>query len=570
MDREPLSDELELHRRSCPSCSRFGDASAEVRRAFREPADDWPEGTIVLGKYEVIERVGGGGQGSVYKARDTETGNRVAIKRLPIGPHSIDEAKHAELIEHPNVYRIKMATAWDGWHVVVMNWVNGPTLSQRLREGPIPEKQAVTIFRGICEGVRAAHEHEVLHLDLKPENVLLRDGAVPVVADFGFASAKSAGRGGTPGYMAPEQERGERVDKRTDVFALGVILAELVPDASRRLRAVIERVRAESPEQRPATVAELVGRVDAAQRSWLWLGIPVAAAVSLAGAVGWMLLRHPSMQATAAQASMVSANARQAEPAAQVAAPGVEAPAASADLPAPAAVKPQTTKGAASAASTSGHAPVATDAKLSLFPGGVVAEATAKEAAGDGEGCLRALATVPASGDQAYLRGLCLMRAGRCDDGRRVATESMPSSLGRSPIAQSVAVLAAARCPADQLTGEERVYRAAQRVDAANRAEDPAACDRTGREFWGLYHRASPPMDYLFAFGVLDGATRCLAQAGRCDEARAMNRLQYRAGFSGARSGMMTDQGADSSFEQNFHCGTRAMPAALPVDGSAP
>jgi len=166
-------------------------------------------------------------------------------------------------ITHPNVCRINHTTSAAPFRIIVMEYVRGGTLRERLARGPIPAKEALGIFRGICEGVRAAHDRDVLHLDLKPGNVLLRDGVLPVVCDFGLATTSgSSARGGTEGYMAPEQVGAGRSDQRADVYALGRILSDLVPSPSRELRRLITQACAESPEARFATVAEVLAHLD--------------------------------------------------------------------------------------------------------------------------------------------------------------------------------------------------------------------------------------------------------------------------------------------------------------------
>jgi hypothetical protein len=264
---DSLPAELVAHRDSCPNCRQMRKLS-QALHGPRKSVPGWNLGERVLDQYELLEQIGSGGQGAVFKARDLETGLIVALKVVPLGEHSVDEVKLASGITHPNVCRINYTKALKESRVIVMEFVRGPTLRERLAQGPMPERQAMAIFRGICEGVRAAHERDVLHLDLTPRNVLLRDGIVPVVCDFGYAAVSgSAARGGTQGYAAPEQERGELPDQRADVFALGAVLCELVPEPSRHLRDVIDRAGAESPELRPANVAELLRCVDEALRS---------------------------------------------------------------------------------------------------------------------------------------------------------------------------------------------------------------------------------------------------------------------------------------------------------------
>ena len=201
----------------------------------------------------------------------------------------------------------------------------------------------------------------------------------------------------------------------------------------------------------------------------------------------------------------------------------------------------------------------------------LLVDTAAMEAAGDAAGCLRALETAPATAGVLAQRGRCLMRAGRCSEGRRLLALSTPSSLGPRATAGLVAVIAADRCPVDQLTDEERMYRASQRVGAASAAEDPAACSQTGREFWALYRRSPPSTswDNQSVASVLEAAARCLGRAGRCDDGRAMFRLRSEAFFGGTPSPASNEQ-SDSQFDQVSHCPSRSTPATSPADGGSP
>lgn len=241
------------------------------------PATDvsLPAGKI-LDRYELEDVIGHGGQGVVCRARDLETEEIVAIKFLPLEHREgkVLELRLARRVTHPNVCRVH-DTQIDGRNrLIIMEHVAGPALAA-VRDG-LSQADALRIFQGICAGVHAAHEAGVLHLDLTPSNVLLRGGKEPVVTDFGLSVALEDGAralGGTTGYMAPEQQRHERVDRRTDVYALGQLLRSLVGAKSRRLRGVIRRATQAEPERRYATVDELARALDAPVRWWWALGI---------------------------------------------------------------------------------------------------------------------------------------------------------------------------------------------------------------------------------------------------------------------------------------------------------
>jgi Tol biopolymer transport system component len=200
-----------------------------------------------LGIYRVDSLLGAGGMGAVYRAHDTTLRRDVAIKVLPHVFASDQnrlarferEARLLATLNHAHIGAIYGLQDAPGLHALVLELVEGPTLADRLCAGPLPVQEAVTIARQIAEALEAAHEKGIIHRDLKPANIkVTSDGAVKVL-DFGLAKA-SAGDGeagdgtrdgailGTPGYMSPEQARGQVVDKRTDLFALGAILYEML------------------------------------------------------------------------------------------------------------------------------------------------------------------------------------------------------------------------------------------------------------------------------------------------------------------------------------------------------
>jgi eukaryotic-like serine/threonine-protein kinase len=205
-----------------------------------------------LGPYEIVDQVGSGGMGEVYRARDPRLDRDVAVKVLP-GSFSSDpvrlrrfeqEARAAGSINHPNITTVYDVGAANGAPYVVFELLEGETLRDRLRGGPLPQRRAVDYGRQIARGLAAAHEKGIVHRDLKPENLFLtRDGRVRIL-DFGLAKqspAKSGPSGtsarlhtdsgtvlGTVGYMSPEQVRGEPVDQRSDIFSLGSILYEML------------------------------------------------------------------------------------------------------------------------------------------------------------------------------------------------------------------------------------------------------------------------------------------------------------------------------------------------------
>ena len=211
-----------------------------------------------LGVYEIVGLVGAGGMGEVYRATDSNLKRNVAIKVLPEAVASDGERlarfqREAEVLarlNHPNIAAIYGLEKSDGTAALVMELVEGPTLADRIAQGPIPVDDVLPIARQIAEALEAAHEHGIIHRDLKPSNIKLRpDGAVKVL-DFGLAKAMDGPLSGsssvsmsptittpamthvgvilgTAAYMSPEQVKGKPTDRRADIWAFGVVLYEM-------------------------------------------------------------------------------------------------------------------------------------------------------------------------------------------------------------------------------------------------------------------------------------------------------------------------------------------------------
>ena len=204
-----------------------------------------------FGVFEVQSLVGSGGMGDVFRATDTRLGRPVALKvlRTPpdASPEHLDrftrEARALAALNHSGIAAIYDTVETDGVRALVLEFVEGETLEQRLRGGPIPIREAVAIARAIAESLDAAHERGLVHRDLKPANVKITPAGDVKLLDFGIArmlvgrDGQDAGtvtgteRGvviGTAAYMSPEQARGHAVDKRTDVWAFGCVLYEML------------------------------------------------------------------------------------------------------------------------------------------------------------------------------------------------------------------------------------------------------------------------------------------------------------------------------------------------------
>ena len=252
-----------------------------------------------LAHYDVTALIGEGGMGQVYRATDTQLGRDVALKILPdafaADPDRLArfqrEAQVLASLNHPGLAAIYGIEKSKDTQALVLELVEGPTLADRIAKGPIPLDEALPIAKQIAEALEAAHEAGVIHRDLKPANIKVREDGTVKVLDFGLAKALDAPVGepdqsptltaaatqmgvimGTAAYMSPEQARGKPLDKRSDIWAFGAVLFEMLAgqkafagnDASQTL-ARVDRARAE---------------LDAASGRDSWLVISHAAAVS--------------------------------------------------------------------------------------------------------------------------------------------------------------------------------------------------------------------------------------------------------------------------------------------------
>jgi serine/threonine-protein kinase len=212
-----------------------------------------------VGPYEITAQIGVGGMGEVWCATDTNLGRQVAIKILPDAfaqdPDRLArferEAKVLASLNHPNIAHIYGLEKADGIRALVMELVEGPTLAERIAQGPIALDDALPIARQIADALEAAHEQGIIHRDLKPANIKLRPDGVAKVLDFGLAKALAPMSGGgevtasptimsptvitgvavllgTAAYMSPEQAKGRTVDKRSDIWAFGAVLFEML------------------------------------------------------------------------------------------------------------------------------------------------------------------------------------------------------------------------------------------------------------------------------------------------------------------------------------------------------
>ena len=341
-----------------------------------------------LGPYEIISPLGVGGMGEVYRARDSKLGRSVAIKVLPSDVardhEKVErfqrEAKVLASLNHPNIASIYGFEDSDK-PGLVMELVEGPTLADRMVMGPLPVEEALPIAKQVCEALEYAHEHGIVHRDVKPANIkVLSEGTVKLL-DFGLAKAlESAGANidisssptfthlgtqfglilGTAAYMSPEQAKGKAIDRRSDIWAFGCVLFEMLtgemafsgetvtdtlaeivksepnwsllpPNTPKPIRALLQRCLKKDPKQRLQAIGEariaiqevLAGKAAADEpqpapapqkRSYLpvgWMGGFLAGAVIVA-AVAWWVTRSstPAMMHFSAVTSFAGVQAQ--------------------------------------------------------------------------------------------------------------------------------------------------------------------------------------------------------------------------------------------------------------------
>ena len=201
-----------------------------------------------LGNYQILGLAGAGGMGMVYRALDTKLERLVALKFLPDQlvasktdkERFLREARTASSLDHPNIGVIHgIEETSDGRAYIVMAFYEGETLARKISRGPLPLGETVDIAIQTARGLTEAHARAVIHRDIKPSNIILTQQRVAKIVDFGLArvntsadSTQTLGTAGTSGYMSPEQSLGKPVDQRTDIWALGVVIAEMITGRS--------------------------------------------------------------------------------------------------------------------------------------------------------------------------------------------------------------------------------------------------------------------------------------------------------------------------------------------------
>ncbi|MBI3112671.1 MAG: protein kinase [Ignavibacteriales bacterium] len=236
-----------------------------------------------INHYTIIEKLGEGGMGVVYKAEDTKLKRTVALKFLPpdltrdqsAKERFLLEAQAASVLDHPNICAVhEIGETSDHGLFIVMPYYEGETLKEKIARGPFPLDEAIDIALQVASGVAKAHAHEITHRDIKPGNIIVTTGGMAKILDFGLA--KLAGRTkvtrtgrtlGTAAYMSPEQALGEKVDERTDIWSFGVVLYEMLtgqlPFKSEYESALVYSILNENPKPVSALRPEVPPELEA-------------------------------------------------------------------------------------------------------------------------------------------------------------------------------------------------------------------------------------------------------------------------------------------------------------------
>ncbi|MFT5144009.1 MAG: tetratricopeptide (TPR) repeat protein/TolB-like protein [Rhodothermales bacterium] len=335
----------------------FDDLAAGVidsvgKASPEEPAEEVYAAGDQINQFEILGELGRGGMGVVYRARDTVLTRDVALKFLParIADNAdsrerfIREARVVSHVDHPNICTIyDVAVDESGRSFIVMACYEGQTLRALLDRGPMSQEQALDFFCQAASGLEVAHQHDVVHRDIKPDNIFITTSGQVKILDFGIAKAlqddsltREGTRLGTLNYMSPEQARGLEADARTDIWSLGIMMYEML--AGRRpfearydqallfaivneptpqfteddtaepwLTAIVSRCLLKDPDARYASCEAILADVRRAEvtagsvaRKWrMALALPVILLIAAAALIGWLALRPGNTQRTA-------------------------------------------------------------------------------------------------------------------------------------------------------------------------------------------------------------------------------------------------------------------------------
>ena len=292
--------------RFCSKCGTPVHASQEelatLTKTLVTPSRGITLGSLLAGKFRILEEIGHGGMGIVYKAEDMKLKRTVALKFLPpeltSNPEArerfVQEARAAAALSHPNICTIHEVDESEDTPFIAMEYVEGESLREKTKKGPLPVEEALDIMIQAAEGLEKAHQKGIVHRDIKSANIMVTESGQAKIMDFGLAKlsggtvlTQEGATLGTVAYMSPEQARGESVDQRTDIWSLGVVLYEMLtgelpfkgerdisilysivhedpkalkdkkPPVPMELQRVLGKSLAKSPDSRYQTVAEM-------------------------------------------------------------------------------------------------------------------------------------------------------------------------------------------------------------------------------------------------------------------------------------------------------------------------
>jgi len=272
----------------CGKCGTKHGAAApfSVTKTMATPTQRLPRGVVIGGRYQIIEELGRGGMGVVYKAVDNKLKRTVALKFLPFewtyDPQAKErfarEAQAAAALDHPNICTVHEIDEAEDRMFISMAFLEGESLKAKIERGPLKIDEALGFGMQVAEGLREAHKKGVIHRDIKSANIMVTERGQAKIMDFGLARmrggtllTKEGMAMGTIAYMSPEQARGEAVDHRSDIWSLGVVLYEMLagrlPFGGEHDQAVIYAILKEQPKplsagrpEIPASIEQVVGK----------------------------------------------------------------------------------------------------------------------------------------------------------------------------------------------------------------------------------------------------------------------------------------------------------------------
>jgi len=252
------------------------DIYVSLTKTIKAPKIELTKGRKIAGKYKIIEELGKGGMGVVYKAKDTKLKRTVALKFLPpeltcdseAKDRFIQEAQAAAALDHTNICTVYEVDEFQGQNFIAMAYIKGESLKDKIESGQLDIDEALDIAAQVAEGLQEAHEKGIVHRDIKPANIMLTEKGKAKITDFGLAKlswganlTKTSTIMGTVAYMSPEQAKGETVDHRTDIWSLGAVLYEILtgklPFKSHHDQAIIYSILNEEPEPIPNIRSEV-------------------------------------------------------------------------------------------------------------------------------------------------------------------------------------------------------------------------------------------------------------------------------------------------------------------------